>query len=223
MLGIPYRIQDIAAAAGALDLFQSRWQPDPVRYIAYDSRRISFGEQTVFIALSSKHRDGHDFVKAAYDKGVRSFIVSQKPDLEGIDYVLVDDTMDALQRWAMYHRQRFSYPVVAITGSNGKTTVKEWLATLLEQRFQIVKSPGSYNSQLGVALALLQMHPEADLAIIEAGISQMGEMERLEAMIQPDIGVLTHMGPAHAEGFPSFEAKVKEKWKLFQMTHFLLF
>lgn len=216
MLGTPYFANEIASACGAVDLFQGRWKPGPVRYIAYDSRKISFGGQTVFVALDHGHRDGHDFVQAAYDKGVRSFIVSKKIHLPGVDYVLVDDTLDAVQRWAMQHRQRFEYPVIGITGSNGKTTVKEWLATLLEQAFQIVKSPGSYNSQLGVALSLLQLHPEADLAIIEAGISQRGEMEQLAAMIAPDIGVLTHMGPAHEEGFHSFDEKLAEKKLLFE-------
>ena len=216
MLGIPYHISEIAHACGAIDLFQGRWKPAPVRYVAYDSRHISFGGQTVFVALRHGHRDGHDFIQDAWKKGVRTFIVSKKINIPGIDYVLVDDTLDSLQRWAMQHRQRFRYPVLAITGSNGKTTVKEWLASLLEQQFQIVKSPGSYNSQLGVALSLLQMYPEADLAIIEAGISRPGEMERLEAMIAPDTGMLTHMGPAHEDGFADFGEKLKEKCLLFE-------
>ncbi|MFK7968780.1 MAG: alanine racemase [Bacteroidia bacterium] len=222
MLGVPYHISEVAQACGALDLYQGRWKPDPVRYIAYDSRRISFGAQTIFVALQNGHRDGHAFIQDAYDKGVRSFVVSSTIDLPDIDYVLVDDSLDALQRWAMTHRQRFNYPVLAITGSNGKTTVKEWLATVLELEFQIVKSPGSYNSQLGVALSLLQMHPEADLAIIEAGISQSGEMARLEAMIAPTFGILTHMGPAHEDGFDSFEEKLAEKMSLFERCEWVL-
>ena len=222
MLGTPYHITEIAQACGALDLFQGRWRPDPLKYVAYDSRRISFGGQTVFVALQTGHRDGHAFIQEAYDKGVRSFIVSKKIDLPDIDYVLVEDTLDALQCWAMRHRKRFSYPVIAITGSNGKTTVKEWLATLLEQQFQIVKSPGSYNSQMGVALSLLQLHPQADLAIIEAGVSQKGEMAQLATMIAPDIGILTHMGPAHEEGFASFEEKLAEKCLLFDGCEWVL-
>ncbi|MEL6594269.1 MAG: alanine racemase, partial [Bacteroidota bacterium] len=143
-------------------------------------------------------------------------------DLSDINYALVADTLDALQKWAWMHRNKFNYPVIAITGSNGKTIVKEWLATLLELQFQIVKSPMSYNSQLGVPLSLLKMHPQADLAIIEAGISEPDEMAILQAMIQPDIGILTHMGPAHDESFPSREDKLREKLQLFHEVKRLL-
>ncbi|MEO1806795.1 MAG: bifunctional UDP-N-acetylmuramoyl-tripeptide:D-alanyl-D-alanine ligase/alanine racemase [Bacteroidota bacterium] len=216
MLGTPYHIQDIAQASLAKDLFQGRWEARPLKYVSFDTRNISHGVDTVFVALKTSNRDGYDFIEQAYARGVRNFITERKLPYPDVNYALVEDSLEALQTWAMFHRQQFSYPVIAITGSNGKTTVKEWLATLLEWQFQLVKSPMSYNSQLGVALSLLQMYPQADLAIIEAGISQVGEMEVLEQMIRPTHGVLTHMGPAHAEGFENFEQKLEEKLILFQ-------
>ncbi|MEL7530646.1 MAG: alanine racemase [Bacteroidota bacterium] len=222
MLGLPYHISEIAPLMQALDLFQGEFRPGTIRHLAFDTRNISHGAETIFLALKTDHRDGHDFIQKAYDKGVRNFIVDRKLALAGVNYILVPDTLDALQKWAYCHRQRFNYPVIAITGSNGKTIVKEWLATLLELQFQIVKSPMSYNSQLGVPLSLLKMHPQADLAIIEAGISEPGEMAVLQALIQPTIGILTHMGPAHDEGFPNREAKLKEKLQLFHEVENLL-
>ncbi|MEM6800689.1 MAG: alanine racemase [Bacteroidota bacterium] len=218
MLGLPYHINEIATVAGALDLFQGRSDKDLLSYLAYDSRKISHGSQSLFVALSTDNRDGHAYIKDAYQKGIRNFLVERKPDLEysDINYALCDNCLDTLQRWALYHRQRFNYPLIGITGSNGKTIVKEWLASLLEMQFQIVKSPMSYNSQLGVSLSLLQMHPQAELAIIEAGISQKEEMGRLWLMIQPDYGILTHIGSAHAEGFDSAEEKLEEKLQLFE-------
>ena len=171
MLGLPYRIDQIAPLAHALDLFQGQLNPQPIRYVSFDTRTISHGAETLFIALKTDNRDGHDFIEAAIEKGVSNFLVDRHLPYRGINYILAENTLDSLQLWAMYHRSHFSYPVVGITGSNGKTTVKEWLTTLLEQQYQVVKSPMSYNSQLGVALSVLQMRPDADLAIIEAGIS----------------------------------------------------
>ncbi|RMG69867.1 MAG: bifunctional UDP-N-acetylmuramoyl-tripeptide:D-alanyl-D-alanine ligase/alanine racemase [Bacteroidetes bacterium] len=215
MLGTPYTIQEIAEATLARDLFQGLPERQSLRYIAYDTRRISHGRETVFVALRTANRDGHDFIPEAMARGVRSFIVDRPLAIPEIQYALVDDTLEALQIWALQHRQRFEYPVIGITGSNGKTTVKEWLATLLEADFQLVKSPMSYNSQLGVALSLLQMRPGADLALIEAGVSRQGEMAVLEEMIRPTLGIFTHLGPAHAEGFASEAEKLHEKAGLF--------
>ncbi|MEL6675912.1 MAG: bifunctional UDP-N-acetylmuramoyl-tripeptide:D-alanyl-D-alanine ligase/alanine racemase [Bacteroidota bacterium] len=218
MLGTPYTIQEIAEAALAKDLHQGFWPLPKLRYVAYDSRTISHGTETLFIALTTANRDGHAFIQDAYDKGVRHFMVDRPLDLPQVNYILCDVPLEALQRWAMYHRQRFAYPVVGITGSNGKTIVKEWIATLLESQYEIVKSPMSYNSQLGVPLSLLRMHPQADIALIEAGISEAGDMAGLWPMIQPTMGVLTHMGSAHAEGFSSFDEKLTEKLQLFEGT-----
>ena len=216
MLGLPYHINEIASLAGALDLFQGRLETTSLSYIAYDSRKISRGADTLFVALKTSNRDGHDFIADAYQKGVRNFLVEKALPFQDVNYAICDNCLDSLQRWALAHRQKFSYPVIGITGSNGKTIVKEWLASLLEMQYQIVKSPMSYNSQLGVSLSLLQMHPQAELALIEAGISEPDEMGRLWLMIQPNLGILTHMGSSHAEGFPSETAKLQEKLQLFE-------
>lgn len=215
MLGIPYRIDQIAHLTHAADLFQGQAAPQLLRYVAFDTRVISHGPETLFVAIKTNNRDGHDFIQEAWKKGVRNFIVDRPVSYKEVNYILSIDPLESLQLWAMHHRCRFSYPVLGITGSNGKTIVKEWLTTLLEQQFQVVKSPMSYNSQLGVALSLLQMHPDADLAIIEAGISQPDEMAVLHQMIQPTLGMLTHMGNAHAEGFSSSAQKLAEKCLLF--------
>ena len=216
MLGITYSIQRIAELALAKDLFQAFPESPPIRYVSFDTRILTHGPQSIFVALSTEHRDGHEFLQAAYDKGVRNFIVDRPINFPSCNYVWVNDTLEALQLWAMHHRRQFSYPVIGITGSNGKTTVKEWLATLLEWEFEVVKSPMSYNSQLGVALSVLQMRPSANCAIIEAGISQPGEMEILREIIQPTLGILTHMGDAHDKAFDSFEQKLQDKCQLFQ-------
>lgn len=216
MLGLSYTLPEIAQIVEARDLFQGVFATLPLRYVAYDTRLISHPRETLFVALRTPHRDGHEFVAAAVSQGVCNFLVSRPLPFQGINYALVSDPLDALQRWALFHRLRFRYPVLGITGSNGKTIVKEWLATLLDLHLQVVKSPMSYNSQLGVPLSLLQLHPQADLALIEAGISQAGEMALLQALIQPTRGILTHMGPAHAAGFASEQQKLREKLLLFQ-------
>ena len=215
MLGLPYTLQEIAQISFAKDLFQGCETQIPLQYIAFDTRTIIHGEQTLFVALKTPHRDGHDFVAQAIEKGVQNFLVQKDLFFPNINYALVENTLDALQIWAKTHREKFAYPVIGITGSNGKTTVKEWLTTLLEGQFQIVKSPMSYNSQLGVALSLLQMRPNVDAAIIEAGISKVGEMAVLAEMIQPTLGILTHIGTAHSEGFVSEKQKLAEKLLLF--------
>lgn len=222
MLGIPYTIQQIAQCIPALDLFQGILEKMPLRHVSFDTRTISHGAETLFIALKTDNRDGHDFIPQAMEKGVKNFIVSKKIEGTEINYLLVEDSLEALQLWAMYHRQQFAYPVVGITGSNGKTIVKEWLTTLLEYHFQVVKSPMSYNSQIGVPFSLLQLSHNDEVAIIEAGISQVGEMERLAAMIQPTLGVMTHFGSAHAEGFESEEQKLAEKSLLFEQVPLVL-
>jgi alanine racemase len=186
--------------------------------IVYDTRKISASEGQAFFALKGEFRDGNDFLNNAYKKGVRIFVVSEVPNKphKNAAYIKVADTLNALQNLASLHRKKFTYPVIAITGSNGKTTVKEWLYHLLCNQFRIIRSPKSYNSQLGVALSLLEMHSAADLAIIEAGISKAGEMNALQKMIDPDFGVFTSFGSAHEEGFSSVDEHLEEKLKLFQ-------
>ena len=138
------------------------------------------------------------------------------------NFLLVNDTLDALQQLAAYHRQQFNIPVIGITGSNGKTIVKEWLYQLLHEDYNIVRSPKSYNSQIGVPLSVWQMNEQHTLAIFEAGISQQGEMEKLEKIIRPTIGVLTNIGEAHSEGFIDDDQKFKGKTELFVRTAMFL-
>jgi len=191
----------------------------PVVSLLYDSRKLSDVRNGLFFALKGK-RDGHHYVADAYVAGVRNFVVTEETiDINSFpeaNFLVVTDTLDALQVLAAHHRRRFAYPVIGITGSNGKTIVKEWLGQLLAKDYRIIRSPKSYNSQIGVALSLWQLSDAHDLAIIEAGISKSGEMERLHAMIKPDIAVLTTIGPAHDDGFFSREEKISEKLRLFE-------
>lgn len=193
----------------------------PIEHISVDSRKLVVPENTLFIAIKGKNHDGHDFVAETYKQGVRNFIVENEKAVlplreQGINYVVVKNSIRALQKLASWHRSQFEYPVIAITGSNGKTIVKEWLTQLLSGDFSIVKSPKSFNSQVGVPLSVWQMRFEHNLGIFEVGISQVGEMEHLQKVIQPTIGVMTNLGPAHDEGFKSREEKLEEKLKLFE-------
>src|SRR6185295_18640743 len=183
-----------------------------------DSRRIIFPETSLFFPIISQRRDAHIFIPEVYERGVRNFVVQKNFDISGFaegNFIFVDDTLDALQQLAAHHRRQFAYPVIAITGSNGKTIVKEWLHQLLSPDYSIVRSPRSYNSQLGVPLSVWQMNEDADLAIFEAGISMPGEMQKLADIIKPNIGILTNIGNAHGENFISIEQKAAEKCKLF--------
>lgn len=182
-----------------------------------DSRRTSSPGNSLFFALKGPRRDGHQFIGELYKRGVRSFVVStpvSQKEFPGANFLLISNTLDALQQLAAYHRRRFNIPVIGITGSNGKTIVKEWLYQLLHEDYNIVRSPKSYNSQIGVPLSVWQMNEKHTLAIFEAGISKPGEMEKLEKIIQPTIGVLTNIGEAHSEGFTSISQKEAEKKKL---------
>ncbi len=193
--------------------------------LAYDSRKIFAPSNTLFVALVTAVNDGHRYVQQAYDKGVRAFLVHQDFPAHYPDAALlrVPDTLQALQQLTAQHRALFHYPVIAITGSNGKTTVKEWLFQLLHHRYTIVRTPKSFNSQIGVPLSVWDMAAYHDLAIFEAGISIPGEMKRLEAILHPDIGVFTNLGPAHDEGFSSRIEKLEEKLGLFARVRQLVF
>jgi len=185
--------------------------------IITDSRKISRFENTLFIAIPGEQHDGHKFIADLYLKGVRSFIVSKKPDLVKFplaSFFLVDNPIKALQELAADKRKNYSKPVIAITGSNGKTIVKEWLYWILSPYFKITRSPKSYNSQTGVPLSLWLLDDDSELAIIEAGISKPGEMELLESIIKPDIGIITNVGSAHQANFESKEQKASEKMLL---------
>lgn len=190
-----------------------------IQSVAYDTRKILDSKNTAFFALSGEFRDGHQYIEDAYKQGVRVFVVSKeiKQSLfPGAQFHVVSSVLKALQKLAKKHRAQFSYPVLAITGSVGKTTVKEWLYHLLSDQFQLVRSPKSYNSQLGVALSLLEMNESHNLAIIEAGISKANEMQILADMIQPNMGVFTAFASAHAQHFASKEEHLSEKESLFK-------
>lgn len=190
-----------------------------ISYLVLDSRKTYSPATSLFFALKGERRDGHQFIEEAYKKGIRNFVVNYKPSYSNFpdaNFVIVKDTLAALQQLASYHRSQFAIPVIGITGSNGKTVVKEWLYQLLHPDYNIVRSPKSYNSQIGVPLSVWQMNEQHQLAIFEAGISRVGEMEKLENIIRPTIGVLTNIGEAHSEGFVSLEQKEGEKRILFK-------
>lgn len=189
-----------------------------IEQIHIDTRVMHEGHQTMFVCLDAK-RKGTEFIPAAYALGCRTFLVpiAYQPDSNFADacFLSVENVLAALQRIAHVHRQKFNYPVVGITGSFGKTIVKEWLFHVLQNEYHVVRSPKSYNSQIGVALSLLQMSEEHNLALFEAGISQKGEMATLAQMMQPTIGVFTGIGNAHNAGFENHEEKLTEKARLF--------
>jgi len=194
-----------------------------IEHLLLDSRRLIFPATSLFFALKGPRRTGDPFAKELYKRGVRNFVLEQETDLPGANQVIVKDTLTALQRLVAEHRSRFSIPVIGITGSNGKTIIKEWLNQLLEAEYHIVRSPKSYNSQTGVPLSVWQMGPQHQLALFEAGISRRGEMERLEPVIRPTIGVFTNIGEAHSEGFGSLEEKAAEKLRLFDNAEVLIY
>ena len=219
-----YTTTDIANLLHPHLLSQHRTAECPVTDLSIDSRRIVRPGQTLFVALPGERHDGHDFVADAYRQGGRAFIVQELP-AEATDdahWLVVDDSWASLQLLARRHREQFSLPVIGITGSNGKTIVKEWLFQLLHRQRRVVRSPRSYNSQVGVPLSVWQMHEGHELGIFEAGISQPGEMDQLAAMIQPTLGIFTTLGAAHDEGFTDRQQKVREKMRLFRKVEQLL-
>ena len=185
-----------------------------VRKFSTDTRTLIGSPDEVFIAINAK-RDGHDFIDTAIKLGVSNFIVEKETAKNGTNSIEVESSISALQAIARQHRSNFSIPVVGITGSNGKTTVKEWLSTILSQRFYVVKSPKSYNSQIGVPLSILEIQSSHEIGVFEAGISLRNEMSNLKQVIQPSIGIFTTLGEAHDDGFESMEEKLAEKLKLF--------
>lgn len=219
-----YPIKEIQEAIEAQIFIQN--EDSLIRTLLTDSRRMSDQAYGLFFALNQR-RNGHDFIPDAYQAGIRSFVISQNSfdytAYPEANFYLVKDTLQALQDLAAYHRSKFNYPVIGITGSNGKTIVKEWLFQLLSPEYRIIRSPKSYNSQIGVALSVWEMTDDHNLAIFEAGISKPGEMEKLARMIRPTIGVLTHIGEAHAEGFSSINIKIEEKLSLFTDSELLIY
>lgn len=191
--------------------------------ISIDSRSLRNTENTLFFTLKGNNHNAHDFLNDLYAKGVRYFVVSEDVSLPADAVVFkVDDTLRALQRFVAFYRKKYTFPVIGITGSNGKTIVKEWLNQLLLPFYNIIKSPKSYNSQVGVPLSVIAINDEHNLGIFEAGISKPNEMDFLEEVIQPTIGILTNIGPAHNEGFSTKEEKLQEKIKLFKNADVLI-
>ena len=190
-----------------------------VSQLLTDSRSLTQPEETIFFALRTEADDGHNYIPDLFGKGVRNFVVASdyfpSPECASANYLLVDSPLEALQTLATFHRRRFrELPVIGITGSRGKTAVKEWLYQLLKDDYRIVRSPRSYNSQIGVPLSLWDIDNNTDLAIIEAGISTTGEMDNLQAMIRPTVGIITNLGSEHNDGFASMEQKAQEKAKI---------
>ncbi len=195
--------------------------------LAIDSRKVTAPERTLFFAIETEKNDGHLYIPSLYQLGVRNFVITKVMETyamcEGANFLFVEDSVAALQRLAQKHRQQFHYPVIGITGSNGKTIVKEWLTSILDDKFKVVKSPDSYNSRLGVPLSVWQMSDQHDIAVFEAGISRPNEMRVLADIIDPTIGILTNIGAAHAQFFPSNNRKIIEKLKLFRNVEVLIY
>jgi Alr-MurF fusion protein len=227
-VSIHYTIEQVATIIRGKWLNKNTRHPKPA-YLSLDSRKINFPESTLFFAVNNQYQNANSFIESLYKKGVRNFVTDDKNlDINSIplaNVILVSNTISALQKLAIHHRNQFKkqLPVIGITGSNGKTVVKEWLHQLLEKNFSIVRSPKSFNSQIGVPLSVLNMESTKDLGIFEAGISLPGEMKKLEKIIQPEIGILTNIGNAHDEGFKNRKQKIQEKLILFQHAQYLIF
>ncbi len=211
----------ITEIANVLELTSERILDEDaiVSQLLTDSRSLTSPGETIFFALRTDAGDGHNYIPDLFDKGVRNFVVASDyfplPECSGANYLAVESPLEALQALATFHRRRFrELPVIGITGSRGKTTVKEWLYQLLKDDYRIVRSPRSYNSQIGVPLSLWEIDNNTDLAIIEAGISTTGEMDNLQVMIRPTIGIITNLGSEHNDGFASMEQKAQEKAKI---------
>ncbi len=212
-----YSIKTIARMLGA-EMVGDR--EDYIKWILIDSRSLSFPEETLFFALKTRRGNGADYIPDLYQRGVNHFVVSKLPNNMGAypdcNFLVVPDTKEALQKLAQIHRDHFQIPVIGVTGSNGKTIVKEWLHQILSPYMRVVRSPRSYNSQVGVPLSIWQMSEKDEVGVFEAGISRPDEMEKLEPMIRPTVGVFTSLGGAHQENFFSMQEKCMEKLRLFK-------
>ena len=197
-----------------------------IRQLLIDSRSVSVSSSSLFFAIAGKQHNGHRYIGELYQHGVRAFVISEfiDPDLyPGAGFITTENSLKALQDLAGYHRKQFSCNILAITGSNGKTIVKEWLYHCLSGSLSITRSPKSYNSQVGVPLSIWLLDENSEMGIFEAGISMPGEMEKLQPVILPDIGLFTNIGEAHQENFTDIEQKVTEKLKLFHKCKTLIY
>lgn len=214
-----YTIENIDSIINGTMLLKSNGN-DKIAHLLFDTRKIIFAETSLFFALKSNKNNGHKYLKDAYDAGIRNFIISESIDVsnfENANIILVENTQIALQKLSTHHRNLFHIPIVGITGSNGKTIVKEWLYQLLNHQLNICKNPKSYNSQVGVPLSVWQLNNQHQLGIFEAGISETNEMQVLAQIIHPSIGLFNYLGHAHSEGFANDDEKLNEKLQLF--TH----
>jgi len=217
-----YNISQIASVINAVT-FQKNGEGN-IEHLLLDSRKLLFPSTSLFFALGSQRRNGNQFIKELFNKGVQYYVVDEglaekeMQQFPSATFLRVPEVLQALQALAAFHRKQFAIPVIGITGSNGKTIVKEWLYQLLQNDFNIVRSPKSYNSQIGVPLSVWQMNASHTLGVFEAGISMKAEMERLEKIIKPTIGIFTNIGEAHNEGFENIADKINEKINLFTDT-----
>ena len=218
------RFSQLPAITGGKIVSSGKPKPAAIEHLLIDSRKLAVPAASLFFAIRGERHDGHGYIQELYGKGVRQFVVEENHPVtetgfgflkDTISVLAVDNPVRALQAVAAWQRRRFQIPVVGVTGSNGKTIVKEWLATLLGKSYNVAKSPRSYNSQVGVPLSVWQINESHTLGVFEAGISKPGEMAHLEKVIQPTIGIFTNIGTAHDEGFESRQQKTAEKAKLF--------
>ncbi len=216
-----YSLQQIAEITNAKVIGNGKAQ---IEWLLTDSRAVSFPEESLFVAIKTSRNNGHKYIADLYATNVRSFLVSEVPTgFDDANFLLVDDTLRAMQALAAAHRKQFACPVLGITGSNGKTIVKEWLFQLLQNDTVITRSPRSYNSQIGVPLSVWDLSAQTELGVFEAGISLSGEMQKLAEVVSPTIGVFTHLGDAHQENFSSLKEKCIEKLKLFVNSEVLIY
>ncbi len=196
-----------------------------ITHISIDSRSMQNSAGTLFFALVGPNNNGHNYIAELIQKGVQNFVVHSIPEnfKADVNFLVVENTLEALQKFAGYYRNLYHFPIIGITGSNGKTIVKEWLNFLLSPDYSIIRSPKSYNSQVGVPLSIISINENHNLGIFEAGISTTNEMGRLEQIIKPTIGILTNLGSAHDEGFTNFDEKIKEKLGLFANAEILIY
>lgn len=222
-LNMILNILDIVLQIGAE--FVDNQKKSNIDTVSIDSRSLQNGSDTLFFALAGPNNDAHYYIKEVIDKGVQNFVVTHIPeDCQGkANFLIVKDTVTALQQFASYYRSLFDFPVIGITGSNGKTIVKEWLNFLLSPDYNIIRSPKSYNSQVGVPLSVIGINEQHNFGIFEAGISTVSEMGKLAPIIRPTIGVLTNIGSAHDKGFVDTETKINEKLRLFDCSEILIY
>lgn len=216
-MNINYLSTDIKTIC--LGYFLQYKRTEVVQTIAYDTRKIHQGSKTLFACLKSKDNNGHGYIVEAYQKGILVFLVDENVDYKKYPkatFIHVNSVIEALQLWATHHRNLFTIPIIAISGSAGKTTIKEWIYYILSDKYNVSRSPKSFNSQLGVALSIFEINENTEIALIEAGISKKGEMLNLAAMINPTIGVFTSFGIAHRNNFETEKEHFIEKMMLFK-------